>query len=357
MLSLSPYIELFIVTVFLSSRIFFKHYAKASYWLGFFLICLIFGSRFEVGTDYATYINLIQNIDSSLNIEPGFYITTKLFNFLDVAPTLQLGIYYVITVFFVWLSIARWSQNRSLSVAVFFGLGYAFLFTNQVRQSLAIVICLYSYRYIFEKNAKNFILCMIFALSFHYSAIVFCGAYLLKNVKLSNRMLLSMLFISLLIGFFLLGNLIDFLFKAYESYAPALLVKKYSYYFNNQFGDGLIDQRDYGIGIRFIFLNLVAIMLVTKVNRENNEHLSMLLYFSIIGICLTNMFTGIEVLSRLVYFYSIFIVIALPLVVNIFSAGGGGIKIILALSMLMFTLKAVLSNVHSILPYQTYLLL
>lgn len=75
---------------------------------------------------------------------------------------------------------------------IFWGLYYCNIFV--IRSTLAMMICLYSVRYIQSGNVKKFVLFDLIAVGFHYSALVFLPAYFIYNYKCTLKRKLLILF-------------------------------------------------------------------------------------------------------------------------------------------------------------------
>lgn len=101
-----------------------------------------------------------------------------------------------IVLLFVYLTINDNKHNASMSLMMF-----VFLFTfynislNLVRQSLALSICLYAYKYIEKKQWKNFIIFQVFAMLTHNTAFFFILVIPFHFLLESKRTVLNKYFV------------------------------------------------------------------------------------------------------------------------------------------------------------------
>lgn len=165
--------------------------------MGFMLIsfCLFWGLaafRYEVGVDWETYligynrINSLSNIGDYYEIGYGFlnFVCKKLFNNFQAVIIISSAL----TGGFLWKTMYR--DADSLPIALL-GLIAANLYTMSftvIRQFVAIAIISISIPYIEQKKFWKFLLVLILATSFHYTAAIFTVVYYFCNQK-SNRLI------------------------------------------------------------------------------------------------------------------------------------------------------------------------
>ena len=143
--------------------------------------------RYNVGTDYVSYIEIYNRVKYytiidiiNSNKEILFIIITK---FLGLFSNYQImfAIISALTIYIVYKAILDNREKKSLGIMFFL---YLFLnYTNSyniIRQSLAVAIVAYSYKYIFSRNFKNFLITILIATMFHTSAIFVLPFYLVN---------------------------------------------------------------------------------------------------------------------------------------------------------------------------------
>jgi len=86
--------------------------------------------------------------------------------------------------FFVYKALARKINDINLGIAMLMFSGFFYLFLyGLVRMSFAFGVVMYSFRYLEERNLKKYILCILVATGFHYSAISMLVLYIICDKK------------------------------------------------------------------------------------------------------------------------------------------------------------------------------
>ncbi len=174
---------LFIIFLYLITSQ-FKSKAKGRH-VFFVITCLLVilfqGFRsFNVGTDLASYLPSFQRMGQSdftnltyLNYEAGYVVLNKILfrigldtrGFLiAISAIIQVPIFY---------TISRYSENPLLSVLWYFSFGNFLMTFSGLRQSIAMALCFAGYVFIKNKNVFLYLLIILFASTFHTSAL-FC---------------------------------------------------------------------------------------------------------------------------------------------------------------------------------------
>lgn len=152
----------------------------------FLLSCvLLFSLRdFSVGTDTINYHDIFylsRNIsNSNINIEPLFTFFNYIVGWVYPSFVLYLFVYS-------FLFSALWINNIETNViynkdiayiclVCFFGFLLSF---NIARQALAMAICVYSLSFLFKEKNLSFLIIILIASLFHYSAILFLIVFIL----------------------------------------------------------------------------------------------------------------------------------------------------------------------------------
>lgn len=148
------------------------------------ILCIVFFLsmlRWENGTDwtpYYEYFSLVA-IDPSLGyMEPGFtwlcHIDSKFLNY-----TLHLGIIAFLCIIPVGKRVWQYSPFPLFSLLIWFTVGFAHMFP--VRQTIAISLFVFSWKFIQERKLIPFICIIAIAMSFHVTAIIAFPFYFLWN--------------------------------------------------------------------------------------------------------------------------------------------------------------------------------
>lgn len=152
--------------------------------------------RYMVGTDYSSYASLYRYFDfaeaeevSGLAHEKGFAVTLDIINeFADSYVAMFAFAAFVIAVG-VAVYIYRYSDNICISAISFLLFGLFFYSMNFVRQFIAAVILLYAIRYIHSGSFLRYLLVVLFASAFHWSALLMIPFYFILKIRLEPLVL------------------------------------------------------------------------------------------------------------------------------------------------------------------------
>lgn len=92
--------------------------------------------------------------------------------------------------------IKRTAHNRSFALFIFVTLGYFQFVMTGIRQTLAMSIVLFGYKFIKERKLIKFILLIAFASLFHKSSLVFIPVFYIANMELTRKKI-SLMFIGI----------------------------------------------------------------------------------------------------------------------------------------------------------------
>ncbi len=84
----------------------------------------------------------------------------------------------------VLVTLRRYSNNYLFSFFIYVSFGFYTALFNPVRQMIAVSICFYAMRYIFEKKFFPFVFFVLLSSQFHISALVMLPFYFICNIKL-----------------------------------------------------------------------------------------------------------------------------------------------------------------------------
>ena len=145
------------------------------------VIFLLSTLRWENGTDwepYYDYFHLVGiNLDASY-MEPGFTWLCYLdYNYLNY--TLHLGILAFLSIVPVAIRIRQYSAFPLFALLIWFSITFAHMFP--VRQTVAVSLFVFSWKYIQERRLIPFICTMAIAATFHVTVLVAVPIYFLWN--------------------------------------------------------------------------------------------------------------------------------------------------------------------------------
>ncbi len=174
----------------------------------FFLILIFSVQNYTVSGDNSEYMRQYEIITTLTfpqmlvhKFEIGFVLLCRLVAFLFHSERVLMVIMSVlILVPFCW-SFERETEEPMLALMVFLALGLFMYSIVYWRQLAAMAILTFSYRYIRQRKFWPFLLIVLVAMTFHKTAIVFVGLYMVYRVPINKRLLLLCGGISVLLGF------------------------------------------------------------------------------------------------------------------------------------------------------------
>lgn len=172
----------------------------------YFILIFQVGLRWEMGTDWIPYFDNFQSTDSLstvfINVLAGFELGYGLSVFVVRSITENYSVFLLIhaLIFYalVFFTINKLSPLPILSLLLFYAITMGVLGSN--RQLIALAICLFSLKYVFNKEPIKFIFFIFLAFLFHTSALIFSIYYFL-NRDIKPKLIWSLLLASLVIGY------------------------------------------------------------------------------------------------------------------------------------------------------------
>lgn len=194
---------------------------KIFFWISFIIILLLGVFRGEfLGVDQDNYFLAYKNysekgvydIISQWNkIDIGYYLLGNLLSRIGCSFYMFKTILYVFIMIVYGHVVYTRSNNPSFSFLIIISLGFLGFNFCILRQSVAVAICVFAYKYVTEKKPIKFFICILIASTFHQTAVFFLLIYLLVNFKIliKSEFLRKIVyvFIFLLISALLVPNL------------------------------------------------------------------------------------------------------------------------------------------------------
>lgn len=157
-----------------------------------FLLFLFGALRYKIGMDYESYEGIFDSIDNvpisfarslELYVEPGYSIIISYLKYFGSEKIGLFAIHILLSLYFTHKAILKYSNNVYISWLILFGVYYANLFFNGIRQGLFIAILFYYLPILLVRSNRNIIiiLLMTFFLSFtlHKTALILPIIYFL----------------------------------------------------------------------------------------------------------------------------------------------------------------------------------
>ena len=285
--------------------------------ISFSLAFFISGWRNGIGTDFFRYQTNYQYITSSksilygsrdLGIEPGFVIINHIVKYIFNDVQYVFIVSSFITLLFIYMAIWGLKEKINTGMALF---TYLLLFHNisfnAVRQFIAISIIIYSFKYISKRDLSKYILFVLIASSFHYSAIMMLPLYFLfgdTKIQKINK-LFAFIWIVFILIFLndLIGNIDKLLLPfGYSDYLQAN--------FSNEIKIGAIIER-----LPFILVIFACKNKVVKYDMNSSIYIDAIFFEAVLSLFAYK----IQYFSRALVYLEIFKIFLIPVVLKSFK--------------------------------------
>lgn len=238
---------------------------------------LISALRFQVGYDYNSYGGMYFNMKYMLledvieqKVEKGFILPLYVLN-------LSFEEYYVVFIYTsliiypsIFYLIYKYSSNPWISTTALLCFGAFFNSLCFLRQFIAALIITYAIQYLNKKQLWRFLVFSIAAASFHWSALLMLGMWLLLMIK-PGKIYLSVITAGTIIFCFVSRHLMHWAtnnFYMYNSYNPET---------NVEASQGLPIRYTIMFGILFIISFVFRKRLMER-NKNNSTYINCLMY-------------------------------------------------------------------------------
>lgn len=258
--------------------------------IAFFLVFIPSAIRYDIGTDYLSYVRIFENLDILENYklkEPGFYYISWVLKANNIHFQSMFATFAFI---FTAVAFKAYPRNNAwLLHFLFFSMLWFFSF-NGMRQAVALSWCMLATFNFFNKHYLKFIILILIAITFHQTAIFIAMVGVIACIPLNTylkKYIFPIIFIILIIFTYLS---IDIVLNIIESSLNLFGFTRYANYFNNpkhfiqkEFGTGL------GILMKILF-SLYCILNTNSLLKLNKNYwiIILLLLFYIIGLILAN---------------------------------------------------------------------
>ncbi len=168
-------------------------YTRVFLYLISFVLILVAGLRYFVGTDYGAYYRALQNYaprmwESIKELdEPGFPILATIIKCFTSDGAVFIFVTAAFTVGSILYITYKYVDTYLFSSLLFIFSGVWHGSFNGVRQFFAAAIICLAHRFILEKKAIKYFLCVFIAYLFHGSAIIMVIPYFILRNKVSFR--------------------------------------------------------------------------------------------------------------------------------------------------------------------------
>lgn len=319
--------------------------------LSFLFISLVLGFRYDVGTDYMSYVGYFERYVADINppnVEFGYELINRVSIFLGADFWLVFLISVLLINFFVLKTFKENSENYLLSIIILFGTGFVFFQTNGIRQAIAIAFTFYGSKYIVSRNLKKYIIFCVLGMMFHLSAFIMIPMYWLANIKWKKSILLLGLLISLVL--FIQPNTLSIIVNKILN---VFTIPEYQHYIIRAF------EKPGGVnsGYRVMLEGLLAFVVVLLTPKRIYKNIKGKVYFNFFVLSyMSNMFFGrFYAVSRITLYFSIFQSLFFPYFIYKIPVNKKSRVLLTILIIVYFSFWsfwAIKGNSHDIIPYQ-----
>jgi len=317
------------------------------------MLFLCFG--YMTGSDWRSYertyeMNDMKYIIFSSTIEPGFYIYSLPFKYLNI----EFWPFFIATKVILFVLIFMFiKKNFNVNIYSFWMLflpfiGFFLFIDNPMRNFIAIVIFLLSFKYLINKSFFVYLGFALLAISFHFTAIIMFPVYYFANRRFKSKNIIIAFFIFSVIfsDQELIISLISYGFSAF----PFIGAKVQSYFF----GDIDLFGSIYSFGLLFRVILFLTIIFYRNLIESRLNHGKVVFNLAVIYMFFFRFGLTISVLSRFSMYFSLFYILAIVSVIwfieNKFRAYFSLFLLALALAISL----PYLSN-NKYVPYSNYL--
>ena len=253
----------------------------------------------------------------------------------------------VLIIVFLSTLIKKQSIYPFLSIWLYITLGIFQTQMNMSRNAIAILICYLVFRYIREQKLVRYLLCVLLAMTFHTSSILFLPFYwIARKVKLTPKLVRRMLLIAIALGF---G------FSIIRPYVVSALPLGYGRYFSGNTAkfESLV------VGVFHLLLVLFLWFMTDQSERKeavNDEIIGVWMFMAeIFFFCVGY---DVSTATRMAALFGPYLIILIP---NVLAKGIKSdqkrftvIAMIIMLTGLQYILRLRINNIGSTMPYNFF---
>ena len=312
--------------------------------ISFFLLFIVSALRFEVGRDYTdtyvlTYLKIVAGI-KNIRMDIAVRYIYKLMAMFHA----NVQWIFVITSFLInWFacrSIARQSTDCKISFWIYICGTFYFFSMNGVRQSVAIMMFYYSFRYIKEQNLKKYLILNGIGCLFHSSAILFIPLYFVLNRRFKFKLKMIIVAVTILAT----KIIVPFI-------ASILLQTLYAMYLTN----GAYNSQD---SLNFsMYLNIAIFVLYELVLRKKDDEQAVI-YSNVhfCGLIVSLLATSLPLMIRIFMAFRYVEFLSVPYLIKIQTKPKYKQLItafVIVLYFVYFVHGVLIKNGNTVLPYKT----
>lgn len=269
------------------------------------------------------------------NFEMGFVLFTKIISLFTADFQVYMAITYFVIITILYKFIKENSKMPFVSLILFYGLSFYTFFCSGIRQSIAMIVVLYAYKFIKSKSFVKFLISVIIATLFHRTAIVFLPAYFIYRIRLNK----------------VIAFIYCFIFGITVVFKEALL-NIVCQMFNIPVN--IESTGAYPLLIAVSLITIFSFFFYNKLKQENDENIG-LFNFCLVIFYLVQFIIINQIAVRLMYYYYMYMIIFIPYIFNRFK--DKNTKTIMVVLLVIFvTVYFLVSGVYALncMPYEFF---
>jgi hypothetical protein len=297
-----------------------------------------------VGVDLIGYLrgyHIVKDInvfagERLFNYEVGYILYSQVLSKLNIPNQLYLSIValtIIVPLAYTWI---KNSKMPALSIFMYITLGFFTFSFSGLRQSIAMAIIFFSFKYIQDRSLVKFLILIVLAMSFHTSAVIFVIAYPLYYFRIKPTHFI--IIVPFLVIVFLFRNKLFLLIYSLYKGVPGIAENTNAY--------------------TLLVVMIVVLMLAYIFGDKNSNNLNFNAYknYMLMAIIVQIFASESMIITRAGYYYFMFITLLIPDVINVQR----DIKIrivtvfVLILSLLYFFQTTTGNGYLNVSPYYFY---
>lgn len=301
------------------------------------ILSLVSGLRYDVGVDCPVYREMYDDPSDIrlITLEPVWHWIIAGLRSMGFASRMWFILTSITINFLFYYGFKRLSVNIYLSLMLYVAMSFGYFESyNIVRQFVAGAILFATFHYVIERKIWKYMLCILLAACFHFSALIMIPFLFLMRIRYP----LWLLWAIFIICFFMGQTLLNFALGQIIPY-----ISEYSNYANN------VSMEDYsGLLKLFYFLIGCGVLVVAPMVKRRFADSYLYINAVIMSLAWYFAFLDVQVLMRCMFYLTSFFFILIPMIVRCCTSQT---KLILAPTIIMLFLIVTLKMRWSV-PYE-----
>lgn len=264
-------------------------------------VIIISGIREDVGYDFRNYVSFYLRENSP---EFGFNLVNKGLKLFGLNYNSMFFLFSFMTIMFVCKGIESYTHHTRIAFLIYMLIPGLYLNSfSIVRQSIAIAVLFYGYRFLVNKEKRKYIITIILASGFHYSSLLTIPFFLLslKAIRIKEWMYLFMIIGSLCLARL---NLITVIFGHILGSTRYVAYATYD---------------DAGTSfLKILVLNIFILILLLLYKKMNSIDKKMY-FLAVLGTSIVTIFGSVGAVTRFSYYFRIFEIVLVADMIYLFK--------------------------------------